>query len=94
MADSLFDRFERINYKIVNEVVEWNKIAFTAVSSQQKIDVCCILSEDIDFSPKSYNIVVREKAQEKNIEKECRFSSLNVSVGTSIFEMLNKQFQL
>ena len=27
-------------------------------------------------------------------QKECRFSSLNVSVGTSIFEMLNKQFQL
>ena len=41
------------------------------------LDVCCILIEDIDFSPKSYNIVVRAKAQEKNIEKECRFSSLN-----------------
>ena len=94
LADSLFDRFERINYKIVNEVVEWNKIAFTSVSSQQKIDVCCILIEDINFSPKSYNIVVRAKAQEKNIEKECRFSSLNASVSTSIFEMLNKQFQL
>ena len=36
LADSLFDIFERINYKIVNEVVEWNKIAFTSVSSQQK----------------------------------------------------------
>ena len=60
----------------------------------KKIDVCYILIEDIDFSPKYYNIVVRAKAQEKNIEKECRFSSLKASVGTSIFEMLNKQFQL
>ena len=60
----------------------------------KQIDVCCILIEYTNFSPKSYNIVVRTKTQEKNIEKECRFSSLNVSVDTSIFEMLTKQFQL
>ena len=32
--------------------------------------------------------------ERKGKQKECRFSSLNVSVGTSIFEMLTKQFQL
>ena len=32
--------------------------------------------------------------ERKGKQKACRFLSLNVSVGTSIFEMLNKQFQL
>ena len=32
--------------------------------------------------------------ERKGKQKECRFSSLNVSVGISIFEMLTKQFQL
>lgn len=87
MADSLFDRFKKLDYSLTNKSVEYDTVKFIAINERQKLYVFCFIGD-------GYNIVVRARTPNKEIEKECKFLGLGVSVGTSIFEMLNRHFEL